>query len=71
MREMMEHTPGRIFLAVLVLSIVAMLWVPRYFFKCHLFFGWMTPPFFAGILFLLLWLIAYLIYFFRFWRYRG
>lgn len=70
MREILKHTPGKIFLIVLLLSVIAMLWVTKYFFKIHIFFGWMTPPFLAGVIFILVWLIAYLIYFFRFWPYR-
>lgn len=70
MREIFRHNPGRVFLIVLLLSVIAMLWVPRYFFKLHILFGWMTPPFLAGIVFILIWLIVYLIYFFRFWPYR-
>jgi hypothetical protein len=35
-----------------------------------LVFGWITMPLAAGIVFILVWLIAYLIYFFRFWPYR-
>jgi hypothetical protein len=33
-------------------------------------FGWMTMPLVVGILFVVFWLIAYLIYFFFFWPYR-
>jgi hypothetical protein len=70
MREIFRHNPGRIFLIVLLLSLVGMLWVPRYFFEPRIFFGCLSAPYLAGLIFILIWLIAYLIYFFRFWPYR-
>jgi hypothetical protein len=70
MREIAKHKPGRIFLIILLLSIIGMLWVPRYFFEPRICFGWMTPPFLAGFIFCLIWLVAYLVYFFRYWPYR-
>ena len=70
MREIMRHTPGKIFLSVLLLSVIIMLYIPKYFFQERLFFGWMTLPFLSGVLFLLVWLVAYLIYFFFYWPYR-
>jgi len=69
-REMLKHTPGRIYLGVLFLSIVGMLFVTRYFTAKVVLFGWMTLPLFSGVVFVLVWLIAYLIYFFKFWPYR-
>jgi hypothetical protein len=70
MREIAKHKPGRIFLIVLLLSIIGMLWVPRYFFEPRIYCGWLTLPFLVGIIFCLIWLVAYLIYFFRYWPYR-
>ncbi len=70
MREMLKHTPGRIFLGILFLSIVGMLFVTRYFTQKILVFGWMTLPLFAGFVMVGVWLIAYLIYFFKYWPYR-
>lgn len=70
MREMLKHTPGRIFLIILFLSFLGILWVPRYFFEPRILFGWLTPPFLAGIIFVLVWLVAYLIYFFKYWPFR-
>lgn len=70
MREMFKHTSGRIFLIVLFLSVAGMLYITRYFSNKVLIFGWMTLPLFAGYIFTLVWLIAYLIYFFKFWPYR-
>lgn len=70
MREIFRHTAGRVFLTILLLSIIAMLYIPKFFFQERIYFGFMTLPFLSGILFLLVWLIAYLIYFFFFWPYR-
>ena len=70
MREIMRHGPGRVFLAVLFVAVVAMLYIPKYFFDPHIYFGWMTLPFVAGVVFMLVLLVAYLIYFFRYWPYR-
>ncbi len=77
MREIMGHTAGRVYLAVLLLSIVAMiafivtggLETPAGE-EPFLLFGWMTMSLVAGAIFVIVWLIAYLIYFFRFWPYR-
>ena len=70
MREMIQHTPGRVFLGVLALSVLGMLYVPAYFVEPRLYFGWMTLPFLAGLVFLAVWLVAYLIYFFGYWPFR-
>ena len=70
MREIARHTAGRVFLAVLLLSVVGMLYVPKFFGELHLYFGWMTLPFLSGLVFLAVWLVAYLIYFFGFWPFR-
>ena len=59
MREIFRHTPGRIFLIVLLLSFIGILWVPKYFFKPHIFFGWLPLPFLAGIIFILVCLGAF------------
>ncbi|MCK4352943.1 hypothetical protein KAW65_05995 [candidate division WOR-3 bacterium] len=70
MREIIKHRPGKIFLFVLAISIIGMLYVTKYFTKPILFFGWMTLPFVCGVIFILIWLVAYLIYFFKYWPYR-
>jgi len=67
---MLKHMPGRIYLGVLFLSIVGMLYVTRFFTSKVVLFGWMTLPLFAGFVFVLVWLVAYLVYFFGFWPYR-
>jgi hypothetical protein len=77
MREMLEHTPGRIYLLVLLLSIVGVgvavgmgvLAIPEGG-RPILLFGWITMPLAVGILFVLVWLAAYLVYFFRYWPFR-
>lgn len=70
MREIIRHTPGKIFLAVLFVSIAGMIFVARYFTSKILVFGWITLPLAAGLIFVFVWLVAYLIYFFKFWPYR-
>lgn len=77
MREMTSHTPGKIFLLVLALSIIAMMVVVGMGFMETpegadpiLLFGWITMPLAVGIGFVLIWLVAYLIYFFKYWPYR-
>lgn len=77
MLEMRSHRAGKIFLAVLVLSIIAMMVVIGLGLMETpegtdpiLLFGWMTMPLVAGVVFVLVWLVAYLIYFFKFWPYR-
>ncbi len=77
MLEMKTHRAGKIFLAVLVLSIIAMMVVVGLGYMETpegadpiLLFGWMTMPLVAGVAFVLVWLIAYLIYFFKYWPYR-
>jgi hypothetical protein len=69
-REMLKHNAGRVFVIVLFLSIVGMLFVTRYFTSKVVVFGWITLPLFSGIIFVLVWLVAYLVYFFKFWPYR-
>ena len=70
MREILKHTPGRIFIGILFVSIVGMMFVPRYFSSNILVFGWITLPLAAGIVFVIIWLVAYLVYFFKYWPYR-
>ncbi len=69
---MFSHRPGRVFLAVLGLSIAGMLAAIAggVMERTVLVLGWITMPLLAGILFVLVWLIAYLVYFFRYWPYR-
>jgi hypothetical protein len=77
MKEMMRHWPGRIYLISLLLSIVVFIVViftgiteltPAG--EAVVVFGWMTMPLAIGVLFVIFWLIAYLIYFFFYWPYR-
>lgn len=70
MRELIKHTAGRIYLGVLFLTIIGMLYIIRYFNQKILVFGILPLPFFAGVCFLVIWTIAYLLYFFKYWPYR-
>lgn len=70
MREIFRHTPGRIFLIVLLLSLIGILLVPRYFFEPRIFFGWLSFPYLVGLILVLIWLVAYIIYFFKYWPFR-
>ena len=72
MREIWEHTPGRIYLVVLLLSVVGTIGVivAGVLEKKVLLFGFMTMPLVVGASFVVVWLVAYLIYFFGFWPYR-
>jgi hypothetical protein len=77
MKEIMNHTAGKIYLLLLVLSIVAFIaflavggtdagadGVPI------VLFGWMTMPLVSGVVFILFWLVTYLVYFNFYWPYR-
>ncbi|TVR57624.1 MAG: hypothetical protein EA426_11620 [Spirochaetaceae bacterium] len=72
MREMMQHTPGKIYLSVLLLSIIALFVVigVGVLEMPILVFGWITTSLLTGALFVIVWLVAYLIYFFKYWPYR-
>ena len=70
MREVFAHWPGRIFLLVLLLSVVGLFLVTPLLSKPVIIMGWITLPFAAGIIFLLVWLCAYLIYYFKYWPFR-
>jgi len=77
MNEMTRHAAGRIYLIALLLSIVVFIVLlvigitdtPETG-KPIVVFGWMTMPLVVGVLFVIFWLIAYVIYFFFFWPYR-
>jgi hypothetical protein len=77
MKEMMRHGPGRIYLIALLLSIVGFIVLLALGVtelsesgEPVIIFGWMTMPLFIGVMFVVFWLVAYLIYFFFFWPYR-
>ncbi|MFW5685990.1 MAG: hypothetical protein ACOC0O_04980 [Spirochaetota bacterium] len=77
MKEMARHTAGRIYLISLLLSIVVFIAVlvmgvtdvPESG-EPIVVFGWMTMPLVIGVLFVIFWLVAYIVYFFFFWPYR-
>ncbi len=70
MREVFGHWPGRIFLLVLLLSVVGLFFVTPLFSKPVIIMGWITLPFAAGVVFILVWLCAYLVYYFKYWPFR-
>lgn len=70
MREILGHRAGRMFLLVLLLAIVGLFAVTPLFSMPVLIMGWISLPFAAGIVFLLIWLCAYLVYFFKYWPFR-
>jgi len=77
MKEMARHAAGRIYLIALLLSVVVFIAVlfmgltetPEGG-EPLVVFGWMTMPLVIGVLFVLFWLVAYIVYFFFFWPYR-
>ena len=70
LREVFAHRAGRIFLFVLLLSVVGLFAVTPLFSRPVIIMGWISLPFAAGIIFLLIWLCAYLIYFLKYWPFR-
>ena len=72
MREIWEHRPGRIYLLVLLASVIGVLVVIAIGLLQMkiLLFGFVTMPLLVGALFVIVWLVSYLIYFFKFWPYR-
>ena len=77
MKEIMRHAAGRIYLLALLLSVIGFIAIlvvgvtetPESG-EPIVIFGWMTMPFFVGVLFVLFRLVSYIIYFFFFWPYR-
>ena len=77
MTEMTRHAAGRIYLILLLLSIIGFIVFlvmggtdASATGEPIIVFGWMTMPLIAGALFVIFWLVAYLVYFFFFWPYR-
>jgi TRAP-type C4-dicarboxylate transport system permease small subunit len=77
MREMIRHRAGRIYLFVLVLSIIGYIvflamggTTAAENGEPILVFGWMTMSLVSGVIFVGFWLVTYIIYFFLFWPYR-
>lgn len=71
MREITRHTPGKIFLAVLAISVVLSILVLPFVFESNaVFMGWLTVPVIAGFILLAVWLFAALVYLNFFWPYR-
>jgi hypothetical protein len=55
---------------VFFLAIVGLFAVTPLFSRPVIIMGWISLPFAAGIIFLLIWLCAYLVYFFKYWPFR-
>ena len=77
MKEIARHAAGRIYLALLFLSIVGFILFLAFGGtdagpdgEPTILFGWMTMPLVSGVVFVLFWLITYIVYFFFFWPYR-
>lgn len=77
MREMMRHRPGRIYLLLLLLSVIGyIVFIAMGGMEVgadgepFIAFGWMTMTLFSGVVFTIFWLVAYIVYFFFFWPYR-
>ncbi len=77
MKEIARHTAGRIYLVLLLLSVVGFI----VFLAMGgtdvaengepiVLFGWMTMPLVSGVTFVAFWLVTYVVYFFFFWPYR-
>ncbi|MCD5401509.1 hypothetical protein LR013_02800 [candidate division NPL-UPA2 bacterium] len=71
MREITKHLPGKIFIFILLLSLIfAILILPFIFAPNAVLFGWMTVPLLSGATLMLVWLGAIAIYVNFFWPYR-
>lgn len=77
MREIFGHTSGKLYLLFLLATIIGL--AVAVFMGVTatpeggepiVLFGWMTMPLVVGFVFVILWLIAYLVYFFFFWPFR-
>lgn len=77
MKEIARHTAGKVYLLLLVLSIVGYI----AFLAMGgteapddgspiVVFGWMTMPLISGVVFILFWLVTYVVYFYFYWPYR-
>lgn len=70
MRECFKHTAGKVFILILVISILGMLIAPIFFTSCVMVFGIIPLPFFVGLVMIVIWFIAYVIYFKKYWYFR-
>lgn len=77
MKEIARHSAGKIYLVLLLLSIIGFIaFVVTGGTDAGIdgepvvLFGWMTMPLVVGVAFVLFWLVTYLVYFFLFWPYR-
>lgn len=71
MREITRHTPGKLFLFVLLASLFFCVAILPFLFEPNaVLFGWLTVPMLSGAVLMLVWLVAVVIYLGRFWPYR-
>lgn len=72
MREMKEHNQGRVFLTILLISVLFLLFaVPILAFDKTLFFGFMPAVWFWQILVLLVCTVVFYVYLNNYWPYRN
>jgi hypothetical protein len=70
MRECFRHKSGKIFLSILAISILGMLIAPFFFAYQGMVLGIIPLPFFVGLVMIIIWFFAYLIYFKKYWPFR-
>ncbi len=71
MREMTRHTSGKVFLIVLLGSLIFTVMIMPFLFAPNtVFFGWLTVPLLCGAVLMLVWLVAIVVYVSNFWPYR-
>jgi len=69
-REIPTHTAGKIFLAVMFISLFLLTFVAPFLYTDQLYLGWMSGPFFYGIIVTVIWGVALYVYSFYYWPYR-
>jgi len=71
MREILSHRPGKIFLVIVLGSWLLAHTAVQYLFEPDtMLFGWMTSPIIVGVALMIIWLVAFWIYIFKYWPYR-
>jgi len=70
MRECLSHRSGRIFLAIVGVTLAGVMAAPLIFRDAGPLFGVVPVPFAAGFAVVIVLLPAYLVYFKRYWPFR-